>query len=83
MADHAGFLEAIGDEPDDDTPRLIYADWLEEHGEPERAEFIRLQCRAASLPKRLARAACGGADRLAVRAWFSRFRTSALRAAPR
>src|SRR5262249_34905741 len=30
--------------PDDDTPRLVLADWLEENGEPERAEFIRIQC---------------------------------------
>lgn len=29
--------------PDDDTLRLIAADWFEEHGELERAEFIRLQ----------------------------------------
>jgi uncharacterized protein (TIGR02996 family) len=28
----------------DDTPRLIYADWLEDHGQPELAEFIRVQC---------------------------------------
>ena len=25
----------------DDTPRLVYADWLQENGQPERAEFIR------------------------------------------
>src|SRR5262245_26563992 len=29
--------------PDDDTPRLVYADWLEEHGHETRAEFIRVQ----------------------------------------
>jgi uncharacterized protein (TIGR02996 family) len=38
------FLQAILAAPDDDAPRLVYADWLEEHGQPERAEFIRLQC---------------------------------------
>jgi len=38
-----GFLRAIAEAPEDDTPRLVYADWLEEHGEGERAEFIRLQ----------------------------------------
>ena len=38
------FLEAILQDPDDDTPRLVYADWLEEHGDPARAEFIRVQC---------------------------------------
>src|SRR5207245_144489 len=37
-------------DPDDDAPRLIFADWLDEHGEaagiPDaaaRAEFIRVQ----------------------------------------
>jgi uncharacterized protein (TIGR02996 family) len=33
--------------PDDDAPRLIYADWLEEHGDPDRAAFIRAQVRLA------------------------------------
>lgn len=33
--------------PDDDSLRLICADWLEEQGDP-RGEFIRLQCQAAS-----------------------------------
>jgi uncharacterized protein (TIGR02996 family) len=41
---HEPFLRAIFDAPDDDTPRLVYADWLEENGEVERAAFIRLQC---------------------------------------
>lgn len=36
-------LEEIAEHPDDDMPRLIYADWLEERGSP-RAEFIRVQC---------------------------------------
>jgi uncharacterized protein (TIGR02996 family) len=48
-ADRAAFLAAIRDNPEDDLPRLIYADWLEEHGEPERAEFIRVQCELARL----------------------------------
>ena len=34
---------AIRANPDDDTPRLVYADWLQEHGDEPRAEFIRLQ----------------------------------------
>ncbi len=29
--------------PADDAPRLIFADWLEDHGRPERAQFIREQ----------------------------------------
>src|SRR5215203_6135464 len=39
----AAFLAAIRDDLDDDTPRLVFADWLEEHGDP-RGAFIRAQC---------------------------------------
>jgi uncharacterized protein (TIGR02996 family) len=49
-ADRAAFLRAIADHPDDDLPRLIYADWLDEHGDPARAEFIRVQCELAGPP---------------------------------
>jgi uncharacterized protein (TIGR02996 family) len=44
MNDGDALLAAIIANPDDDTPRLVYADWLQENGQPERAEFIRLQC---------------------------------------
>jgi len=47
MSDAAALLAAIRAAPDDDAPRLIYADWLEEHGQRERAEFIRVQCELA------------------------------------
>jgi uncharacterized protein (TIGR02996 family) len=40
----AAFLADILAHRDDDAPRLIYADWLDDHGDSERAEFIRLQC---------------------------------------
>jgi uncharacterized protein (TIGR02996 family) len=40
----AAFLRAIREAPDDVTPRLIYADWLQENGDPERGEFIHVQC---------------------------------------
>jgi uncharacterized protein (TIGR02996 family) len=43
MTDQDAFLRTIIENPDDDTPRLVFADWLEENGDPERAEFIRLQ----------------------------------------
>jgi uncharacterized protein (TIGR02996 family) len=49
----AGFLADILAHPDEDAPRLIFADWLEDHGATEsdraRAELIRLQCRMAPL----------------------------------
>ncbi|MBY0228034.1 MAG: TIGR02996 domain-containing protein, partial [Gemmataceae bacterium] len=38
-----GLIEGIVEAPDEDAPRLIYADWLEDHGQPEHAEFIRAQ----------------------------------------
>jgi uncharacterized protein (TIGR02996 family) len=41
------FLQSIRDNPDDDTPRLVYADWLDEQGEADRAELIRVQCELA------------------------------------
>lgn len=46
----ASFLNAIQENASNDTPRLIYADWLEEHGEPDRAAFIRVQCALAAWP---------------------------------
>jgi uncharacterized protein (TIGR02996 family) len=39
-------LHAIAEEPWDDGLRLILADWLEDHGESARAEFIRSQLRS-------------------------------------
>jgi uncharacterized protein (TIGR02996 family) len=42
-------LEAISATPDDDTPRLVYADWLDEHGEGVYASFIRLQIARARI----------------------------------
>jgi uncharacterized protein (TIGR02996 family) len=44
---HDALLAAILALPEDDVPRLVYADWLEEAGYAERAEFIRLQCELA------------------------------------
>jgi uncharacterized protein (TIGR02996 family) len=51
MSHEIGFLRAILEEPDDDTHRLVYADWLEEQGETPRAEFIRMQCARSRLPQ--------------------------------
>jgi uncharacterized protein (TIGR02996 family) len=49
MTDGDALYRAILDQPDDDAPRLVWADWLEEHGDPERAAFVRLQCEWAAL----------------------------------
>lgn len=45
-----GFLQEIIADPEDDTVRLIYADWLEDRGDP-RGEFIRVQCELSELPE--------------------------------
>lgn len=43
MSDRLGMIHAIHESPGDDLPRLAYADWLEENGEVEHAEFIRVE----------------------------------------
>jgi uncharacterized protein (TIGR02996 family) len=48
MTDRDAFLRAIAASPDDDAPRLIFSDWLDEHGDAQRAEFVRAQCELAS-----------------------------------
>jgi uncharacterized protein (TIGR02996 family) len=40
-----GLLAQALETPDDDAPRLVYADWLEEQGHPF-ADVIRIQCKA-------------------------------------
>jgi uncharacterized protein (TIGR02996 family) len=42
-AERQPFLAAIRANPEDDLTRLVYADWLEENGEPDRAYLIRWQ----------------------------------------
>lgn len=51
MTDHDSFLRTIIENPADDGPRLVYADWLEERGDP-RGEFIRVQCELAGANER-------------------------------
>lgn len=36
--------------PDDDDLRLVFADYLEDHGDPDRGNLIRLQCEMSKLP---------------------------------
>jgi uncharacterized protein (TIGR02996 family) len=50
MSDHDALLAAICAEPDEDTPRLVFADWLEENDQPERAAFVRAQIELARTP---------------------------------
>lgn len=55
MLDREPFLRAIFAAPDDDLPRLVFADWLDEHGDHTWAELIRVQCE-------LARSTANGGD---------------------
>jgi uncharacterized protein (TIGR02996 family) len=49
MSDEDAILAAIAAHPDEDTPRLAYADWLDEHDRHIRAEFIRVQVAVKTL----------------------------------
>ena len=48
--DPLSFLDAIHREPEDVTVRLVFADWLDEHDDPARAEFIRMACELETMP---------------------------------
>jgi uncharacterized protein (TIGR02996 family) len=52
MSDSEALLQTVLAHPADDLPRLIFADFLEESGDPAssaRAEFIRVQCELAQV----------------------------------
>ena len=51
MSDHDAVLSGILDNPDCDTARLVYADYLQEQGDAARAEFIRVQVELAQTPE--------------------------------
>src|SRR5437763_251733 len=46
MSDTTPFLQAILDDTGSDAPRLVFADWLDERGDPH-GELIRVQCAIA------------------------------------
>src|SRR4051812_45469501 len=41
-SDEERFLRQLLDSPSDDAPRLVYADWLEDQGDP-RAAYLRAE----------------------------------------
>lgn len=47
--DYQALLAAVRMVPEDDTSRLVLADWLQEQGEETLAEFIRVQVELAAL----------------------------------
>jgi len=51
LTDRAAFLEAIRANPFDALPRMVFADWLDEHGEGRKAAHYRAA--AARLPATL------------------------------
>jgi uncharacterized protein (TIGR02996 family) len=51
MPDRESFFAAIRERPEDDAPRLVYADWLDELGDTAHAELIRVQCELARVPE--------------------------------
>jgi uncharacterized protein (TIGR02996 family) len=61
LGEHAAMLWAVLERPSEDGPRLLYADWLEEKGDPivpakeGFAEFIRVQVALEKTPKILHR----------------------------
>ncbi len=42
MSARAAFVAAVAAAPDDDLPKLVFADWLDENDDPDRAEFVHL-----------------------------------------
>jgi uncharacterized protein (TIGR02996 family) len=48
--DWEALLRAVATAYADDLPRLVAADWLDEHDEADRAELIRVQCEMAQTP---------------------------------
>jgi uncharacterized protein (TIGR02996 family) len=50
FTDEQPFLDAVFARYQDDGPRLIYADFLEDAGDAERAELVRVQLALARLP---------------------------------
>jgi uncharacterized protein (TIGR02996 family) len=47
-AEYEAFVRAVIADPDSDEPRLVFADWLEERGDP-RGEFIRVEIQLAKI----------------------------------
>jgi uncharacterized protein (TIGR02996 family) len=66
MPESADLLAAVAAAPADDLPRLVYADWLDDRGEPDYATFVRDQIRLSQVPSW---------DPLAVRARHQRKET--------
>jgi uncharacterized protein (TIGR02996 family) len=49
MSEEKAFLSILRRQPKDLLSMRVYADWLEDHGQPDRAEFLRLQLEAMTM----------------------------------
>jgi uncharacterized protein (TIGR02996 family) len=50
VSDEDALIAAIEAAPFDDAPRLVYADWLQERGEDQKAEYLRTVVRLIHAP---------------------------------
>jgi uncharacterized protein (TIGR02996 family) len=66
MNEEQVFLDEIARKPKDNTPRLVYADWLEDRGDA-RAEYLRAEMALAALPLRSRQAAAATRRLMAAR----------------
>jgi uncharacterized protein (TIGR02996 family) len=87
MNEEQALLDEIARNPRDDTPRLVYADWLEERGDP-RAQYLRDEAELAALKPRSRQAVAATRRLMAARgkvdpAWLARLeQPGVMRAAP-
>lgn len=61
-------FRAVLEDPWDDAPRLVLADWMDVNGMPRRAELIRLGCDLANMPcvRRRCRAIFSACDKCRI-----------------
>lgn len=71
MTEREAFRRAIAADPDNDAPRLIYADWLDENGQPQDAAMLR--------KPGMVRAFAPGHEKTSMYAWVTRQEDGCLR----
>lgn len=49
MNDRTALIRVIAESPDDPLPRLVFADWLDDHDHPHWAEFVRIAIEMSAL----------------------------------
>lgn len=73
MSEEDALLKSICDAPDEDTPRLVFADWLQERGKPfdtAWASLIRVQVGLATAPPGEERDALKARERMIATPFF-------------